>query len=225
MEDLKPESHYEYIVDTREAIVGNKRLAIQVMDQISDGWCTHKKASILIDIILAMKPKVIVEIGVWGGKSLVPMAFTLKMCEKGKIYGIDPWSNLASAEGVMHEGSRTFWMTVDHEDIMKKLIDHIERLQLEDQIELIRATSLDAPPISNIDLLHIDGNHSDETSYIDVTKWVPLVRSGGFIIFDDMNWTENGMSTTRRAIEYLNQHCHKLAEIDDVCLWGIWHKP
>lgn len=224
MQDTPPKVEYEYIADERYSVIGVKREAFYFMDQIFDGWCTKQKASMLIDIILASKPKTVVEIGVWGGKSLIPMASILKYIN-GKIYGIDPWESAASVQGIMHEGSRAFWTFVDHEDVMRKLIQYIEDFRLTEQVELIRATSLDAPIIENIDILHIDGNHSDETSYIDVTKWVPHVRKGGWIIFDDMNWTEQGMATTRRAVEYLNTHCHKLAEINDICLWGIWYKP
>lgn len=223
----QPETHYEFLLeDRRHATIGTKREAFSYMDQIFDGWCTHQKASVLIDIILAYKPKKIVEIGVWGGKSLVPMAFVLKNIGKGGIaYGIDPWDNGASVEGITHEGSKEFWTVVDHEDIMHKLIRYIHAFGLEQNIELIRATSADAPLIDEIDLLHVDGNHSEEASYFDVTKWVPQVRSGGWIVFDDMNWSENGKVTTRKAVEYLNQHCHKIAEINDICLWGIWYKP
>lgn len=217
--------HIEYTLDERYATIGTKQTAYYYMDQVFHGWCSYQKASVLIDIILATKPKTVVEIGVWAGKSLVPMAFVLKEIGKGKIYGIDPWSPNASTQGLMHEGTKEFWRLADHDAVLERLRFHIEEFGLENHVELIRSTSFDAPPIQEIDILHIDGNHSDETSYIDVTKWVPLVRKGGWIIFDDINWQENGMRTNRRAVQYLNEHCHKLAEIDDLCLWGIWYKP
>lgn len=222
---VKPESRYEYVVDNRAATFGNKSLAFACMDQV-DGWCSHQKASILFDIINAAAPKTIVEIGVWGGKSLLPMAHTLKWRpEKGKIYGIDPWDNQASIEGASHESNIAYWSTIDHEGVLARLQKVISDWELDDYVELIRATSKDALPIENIDILHIDGNHSDVTSYIDVTKWVPLVRKGGWIIFDDMNWFENGVTTTKRAVDYLNEHCHKIAEINEACQWGVWYKP
>ncbi len=224
MIDAPFDSHYEYIRDERPSVIGVKTQALQFMDQIYDGWCTRQKASVLIDILLACKPKTVVEIGVWGGKSLIPMATALRHFG-GKIYGIDPWSNSASIQGVMHEGSKHFWATVDHEQVMFRLVHYIDSFGLQDPVELIRSTSKDAPLIENVDVLHIDGNHSDETSYLDVTKWVPLVRKGGWIVFDDMNWSEGGVTTTSRAVQYLNEHCHKLAEINDICLWGIWYKP
>ena len=36
-----------------------------------EGWCSKAKASILIDLIFAMGPTKVVEIGVWGGKSAI----------------------------------------------------------------------------------------------------------------------------------------------------------
>jgi predicted O-methyltransferase YrrM len=221
----QPESHFEYVVDKRASTIGNKTKAFACMDQVQ-GWCSHQKASILIDIIAATGAKTIVEIGVWGGKSLLPMAYTLmRMSQNGKIYGIDPWDNHASIEGMSHESNLAYWGNVDHKKVLRQLEYVIEDWELQDTVTLIRATSQDAPEIQDIDILHIDGNHSDATSYIDVTKWVPLVKKGGWIIFDDMNWFENGVTTTRRATDYLNQYCHKIAEINESCLWGIWYKP
>lgn len=225
MYDAQPPSHYEYTLDEREGTIGTKQTAYYYMDQVFDGWCSYQKASVLIDIILACKPKKIVEIGVWAGRSLVPMAYVLKQIGSGTIYGIDPWSPNASIQGLMHEKTKEFWTLADHEAIMHKLMGHLHQFGLEEHAQLIQSTSIDAPPIYDIDILHIDGNHSDVTSYIDVTKWVPLVRSGGWIIFDDINWQENGIRTNQRAVQYLNEHCHKIAEINDLCLWGIWVKP
>jgi predicted O-methyltransferase YrrM len=221
----QPESHFEYVLDKRASTRGNKTEAFLCMDQVH-GWCSHQKASILIDILSVAGAKTVVEIGVWGGKSLLPMAYTLKkMRQNGKIYGIDPWHNQASIEGAAHESNIAFWNAVDHEAVLDRLENVIQEWGLTDTVTLIRATSLAAPPIHDIDVLHIDGNHSDITSFIDVTKWVPLVKKGGWIIFDDMNWFENGMVTTQRAIDYLNESCHKIAEINETCLWGIWYKP
>ena len=75
-------THMEYkIEDTK--LVAVKSTALQAMKEL-EGWCTDNKASILIDLILESKPTIIVEIGVFGGKSLVPMAFALKENNWGK---------------------------------------------------------------------------------------------------------------------------------------------
>lgn len=200
-----------------------KKDAFVYMDQLV-GWCSRQKASFLVEQILMRKPETIVEIGVYGGKSLVPMAYALKINGRGKIYGIDPWSAECSLEGVQNASNIAYWGTQDYEAVLYHLIKKIEKFDLGEQVELIRATSKEAPLIQGIDLLHIDGNHSEHTSYFDVTKWVPLVKEGGLIIFDDMTWYENGTFTTAKAVKWLDERCTKLAEFSDACVWGVWIK-
>jgi Predicted O-methyltransferase len=221
----KPQSHYEQAAETTKATPSQvRKQALAYMDLL-DGWCSKEKGSILVDLVLKTKPEIIVEIGVWGGKSLVPMAYALKVNGRGRIVGIDPWSNQASVEEVANPDNKAFWAHVNHTAVMNGLIEKMREFNLENEIELIRATSEEATPIEEIDILHVDGNHSDKTSYFDVVKWGPLVKKGGWIIFDDMTWYENGKYTTARAVEWLNMHCIKLAQFSDNCDWGIWVKP
>lgn len=195
-----------------------KHMVYHAMDQL-EGWCPRSKASVMMDLVLLMKPETVVEIGVFGGKSLVPMAFAMRENKRGMAYGIDPWMTSASVEG-MTGINADWWGSIDHEMIMIGLESKMYQFGLENYMKLIRATSEDAEPIYNIDILHIDGNHSEETSMVDVLKWVPLVRKGGVIIFDDLNW-----DTTGKAVQYLNKHCVKLAELKGDNIWGIWVKP
>lgn len=225
-EPIMPVTQIEQVVEANK-IASPSKIKLQAfayMDQL-EGWCSKEKAGVLIDLILKNRPESILEIGVWGGKSLVPMAYALKANGKGKIYGIDPWSNYESVQHVMNESNIAFWNYVDHESVMKGLISKIEQFDLKNQVELIRNTSAGATPMENIDMLHVDGNHSEQTSYFDVKKWVPHVRSGGVIIFDDMTWYENNTYTTARAVKWLNENCIKFAEFSDTCVWGIWIKP
>ena len=211
MMDLPPvTSHYEYTLkeSSQESSVNQafecakakiqenffyrdriKTQAFQAMDRL-EGWCSREKASVLMDFIFLLKPQTILEIGVWGGKSLIPMAFATRANQtEGHVYGIDPWSSDESIKG-MEGANYEWWNQVDHSGILKGLERSIKQLDLGDYITLIRSTSeaADSTIIGSIDMLHIDGNHSEEASLIDVEKWVPQVRSGGLIIFDDVNW-------------------------------------
>lgn len=217
----QPHTHYEYIYEKKDEAADlnskTKQRAFLCMEQL-EGWCTKSKASFLVDLVLMFKPKTIVEIGVFGGKSLVPMAVALRECGVGKVYGIDPWESSESVIG-MDGVNRDYWGSVNHEMIFKGLKKKVIQFGLQNQISLIRSTSLNAEPIADIDVLHIDGNHSEETSYIDVTKWVPLVKKGGWIIFDDVNW-----STTGKAVEWLNAHCLPVGQFYGDNIWGLWVK-
>lgn len=222
----QPASHYERVVLGHEMntfIQLVKMQAFNYMDQL-EGWCTNNKASILIDLIFMIQPKTVVEIGVFGGKSLVPMAYALKATNGGIVYGIDPWDSQESVVG-MDEVNYAWWNSLDHGKIMRSLQSKISEFDLDDHTLLIKSTSELAPPIYNIDILHIDGNHSEETSFLDVTKWVPLVRKGGLIILDDITWSINNYSTNAKSVKWLDENCIKLTEFHDVMNdWGIWIK-
>ncbi|HSX11229.1 MAG TPA: class I SAM-dependent methyltransferase [Chlamydiales bacterium] len=222
-----PPSHYEEIIvrsAPHETPSQMKEHVYELMSQLH-GWCSNEKAGFLIDLVLKVKPKVIVEIGVWGGKSLIPMAYALRENNEGIIYGIDPWESKESTEWVMEEVNRAFWEGANHHWVLEHLLGKIDQYGLVNQVRLFKSTSEAAPPIPEIDILHIDGNHSEHTSYIDVTKWTPFVKPGGWIIFDDMKWFEKGVFTTSKATHWLDEHCNKFAEITDAnCSWGIWTK-
>lgn len=213
-----PPSHYEHVVAVHKTRGENpyKQRVLNKNKQL-DGWCSDFKASTLMDLVWFMQPKVVVEIGVFGGKSLVPMGFALKQLGDGMAYGIDPWSAAASAEG-MDGVNKEWWVSLDHGAILKKLQTKITEFQLDNYITLVQATSADAPAISNIDILHIDGNHSNDASYFDAIKWVPLVRRGGIIIFDDITW-----GTTERATDWLDENCVRVITMKDAeNEWAVW---
>ena len=73
-----------------------KNLFAQIESELAhpdhqDGWCKLEKANALAAAIVSIQPNLIVEVGVWAGRSLIPMALSLKYLGKGKILGIDPW--------------------------------------------------------------------------------------------------------------------------------------
>lgn len=195
-----------------------KEEALYAMEHLH-GWCTKSKASILIDLVFLANAEKVVEVGVWGGKSLIPMAFALQNMGNGKIYGIDPWSPAASIIG-MTDVNKDWWETADHELVYQDLVKNIKRYNLSKYIELIRNDSEGADIIENIDILHIDGNHSEEKSCFDAYKWVPLVRKGGFIVFDDITW-----GTTNKAVDWLDENCVRVATFHEDNDWAVWIKP
>lgn len=214
-------THYEYtIIANKSELVKNEKTKLvssQSMDQLT-GWCTKFKAFKLIDLVIEKKAEIVVEVGVWGGRSLVPMAYALKQLGHGKVYGIDPWSSTASTEG-MDKINKDWWGAIDHEIIYQGLAQKIELFELSNYVELIKSTSVDAEPIADIDLLHIDGNHSEETSLYDAMKWAPLVKTGGYIVFDDTTW-----GTTAKAVKWLDANYTRIADYHEDCDWSIWLK-
>ena len=67
-----------------------------------EGWCSEDKMVKLYDLIIKTKPSFLVEIGVFGGKSLLSQAFALKENNKGIIHGVDSWKSSDCIAGMDH---------------------------------------------------------------------------------------------------------------------------
>lgn len=166
------------------------------------GWCSVEKALGLYDLVMAERPRLCVELGVFGGRSILPVAVALQELDhsppphKGLAIGIDPWTADAACEGFQgdtdnEKANRKWWAELDIEAIFRGALDALQPYA--GYCALLRATSSDAANIfgrETIDLLHIDGNHSPVISCRDVVEWTPLLRPGGVLVFDDMDWPE-----------------------------------
>lgn len=161
---------------------------IHALAQSLDGWCSIEKADALYDLVLKSKPKLIVEIGTFAGKTLFSMALPAKEIGGCTVISIDPWNNEASAVGQVEQTSEEWWRGVNHELIYQKFLWQVDKLGLKDVIEVHRQKSIDMEPPKNVDILHIDGNHGPDAVQ-DAERFAPNVKLGGHCILDDLGWT------------------------------------
>ena len=157
------------------------------------GWCFQEKADAIIDCIFEVcssKPSPIcVEIGVYGGKSLVPFVESLKKIGRGVVYGIDPWTNKDALVGYDHPSHQQFWGNIDLERMHNICLEGISELNGEKFVSIIRETSDDAPTLGEIDVLHIDGQHTEQLIK-DINKYAVSVVEGGYCLVDDVEWSQ-----------------------------------
>lgn len=186
------------------------------------GWCTIEKAAKLIELIVSNKLETCVEIGVFGGSSLVPQAMAIRYNGGGLVYGIDPWENNSALEEMVHPDHRKWWSELNYNTIYNDCVKNLEKQKLSKYCKLMRAKSEDVVnefKDESIDLLHIDGNHSEVLSYKDATLYLPKVKKNGYIMFDDIWWCEvENHVTTRKAIVYLLESCDRVDTINNDCL-------
>ncbi|HEY5234830.1 MAG TPA: class I SAM-dependent methyltransferase [Rhabdochlamydiaceae bacterium] len=182
------------------------------------GWCSQEKAMNFIDLVLEVKPQVCVEIGVFGGRSVFPVAMALKFLESGFIIGIDPWDRI---ECLKHldtvEDPKHFdhWGKEDLKFAYRSYLEMIKKYDLEEYCVTKKISSEKAvPSIDFIDILYIDGNHSEASSLQDVALYLPKVRSGGYIWFNDPKWP-----SLYAACNFLQKNCEVIKMIDnDNCI-------
>lgn len=163
-----------------------------------NGWCTLEKARTLAMIIVAIKPTVTVEIGVYTGKSAIAMALAHKFINHGQVMCIDPWSAQASVDGY-DDKNKEWWSKLDHEAIYKEFIDNIIKFQVSPQIEIQRKKSDHVEPPKRIGLFHCDGQHTLQ-AVRDVERFAPNVIHGGVVVMDDIEW---GNGEVKQAVHKL----------------------
>jgi hypothetical protein len=162
--------------------------------------------------VLGLRPHVIVEIGVWMGGSLIPMAIAQREIVRHELaispdpwrvpmrhtYAIDPWTTAASVQG--QEGAnKEWWSLVDHAQARAVFEARLQRHQLDQPYPIVRTLAQPSDdvqpgalgtltkPNAKIDLLHIDGNHAAQAAR-DVERFAPCVRLGGILVLDDVGW-------------------------------------
>lgn len=172
------------------------------------GWCCQGKAERMMDLVYEVKPEICVEIGVFGGSSIYPTASALKFLNQGTIYAIDSWSKLDCLEGYASDDTNyLWWNSINLENIYLDFMNMLDRFELSPYCMVMRTTglkALDQFADESIDILHIDGNHTEDVALTDAQIYLPKVKKGGYIWFDDVNWL-----TTHKALEFLSLHCVK----------------
>jgi predicted O-methyltransferase YrrM len=190
---------------------------LERVEMALEGWCTRSKATLLMELILTEKPLKAVEIGIFGGRSLVPMAMALKSLGRGTITGIEAWSPAASVEYATNEVNDNWWRDVDYALVKRKFFAFVVDNDLLPWIKILETTSsLAAPLIHDVDFLHIDGGHSTFGASEDVINYVKKVKKGGIVVFDDVNW-----ASTQPAVEIVLDVCDLVAVIRDENQGGV----
>lgn len=163
------------------------------------GWCTPEKGNDLALAVIKTKAQVVVEIGVFFGSSLLPMAMACAEQGHGVVWAIDPWSRDAAIEG--YDGVNADWWgnKVDLESVYQTFLMHLKVQGVEKYVKVVRARSDDVEPPPEIDILNVDGQHTDQASR-DVERYASRVKLNGFCYMDDI---DGWYGAPARAVEKL----------------------
>lgn len=173
------------------------------------GWCTAHKAAHLVELILEHKPRLIVELGVFGGRSFIPMVLALRENRTGGLaVGIDPWTVEAATDGMdLHDADDQrhvdYWSKVPLAMVHQRCLEVMNGQKLWDLGAVLQARSENVVQLFHgIDFLHIDGNHTELASCRDVGLWLPRCRPGAIVAFDDTDWP-----STQKALALMADWC------------------
>lgn len=174
------------------------------------GWCTQEKSTAIFNLVLTAQPKICVEIGVFNGASLISAAMALKLNREGIIIGIDPWNSEECIKyfDPIERHCIKYWKRFDMEQLYENYLQSLQLYELNPYVRTLRKTSFEAASeIGAIDILHIDGNFGGEMPLRDLQMYVPKVKSGGYILFHDMQ-------RSPAQIQCLRESCNMVGIID-----------
>lgn len=170
-----------------------------------EGWTSAERGIEMAELVMEVKPLLCVELGVFGGRSLIAQALALKNVKGGWIVGIDSWRKCDTLDSEKDPGNIDWWSKLDIERIHQGCMHAIWRLGLEDRALVLRSPSQNCHALfrnESVDILNIDSNHAEESSCRDVTLYLPTVRKGGHVWMDDCDW-----ESTKRAQAMLEKEC------------------
>lgn len=178
------------------------------------GWCSSEKASEFIDLVLAVKPLVCAEIGVYTGASLYPVAAALQYLGQGVVLAIDPWDKIECIRYYDPDLDRAhlkWWAHINMDHVYFGFLNVLRCYDLEETCIIFRCTSKKAAAaIGEIDILYLDGNHCEKIALADVQLYLPKIRNGGYLWFNDARW-----ASLQPAVEYVSQFCDIVKTIED----------
>ncbi len=161
------------------------------------GWCSEEKMNRLYTLVKECDREdsepLIIELGIFAGRSLFPMALACQDLGKGGVFGIDAWSNEAATQGTNHPANDEYWSKINLENILLAYQTSIGHLALEKYIQTLRGKTIDFIDMfenDSIDIIHFDSSHNPETVIPELDGYVPKIKKGGFLIADDYLWPE-----------------------------------
>jgi predicted O-methyltransferase YrrM len=158
------------------------------------GWCPEQKARWMVHHIIGNGCKTAVELGVYAGRSVFPIALAIAANHGRAVYAVDAWENAVAISAPTNEQDHVWWDNVDLVAIKSSFLREMISQNLVGLIRILELPSAEAcTAISQqlgqtIDFLHIDGGHSETQAIFDVTHWSQLVAAGGTIVLDDIDW-------------------------------------
>lgn len=152
------------------------------------GWASDNP--LLRRSIDEVQPKIIVEIGVWKGGSVITMAEHMRALQiDGAVIAVDTW--LGASEHWLEPSYRpSLRLSSGYPTLYKTFSSNIMAKHLQDLVLPLPLDSLNAAQVLkhyrvNPDIVHVDGGHDYHSVMSDLRVWWPMISEGGILLGDD----------------------------------------
>lgn len=190
------------------------------------GWCGPNKRELIAQSIADLgkrlrRPLECLEIGVYGGQSLLAAAFAIQATEhKGRLVGVDPYLSDAGIKDKNAEDSTVWWGGSEQPPnvVLAETLDIIESHRLSQIVSIWRQRSSEAvDKVPGLDYLHIDGDHSEASARLDWELYSSKLTKGSIVVIDDTDWP--GVKAILPAVR---ERCKRLCSSGKIYPWSAW---
>ena len=137
-------------------------------------WSGH--LAFASDLIRAIEPEIIVELGTHWGEAYFTFCQTVQQYGLGSLcYAVDHWKG---DEHAGHYGEEVYGDVSQYNDRYYRQFSYLLRMSFDEALGQFSDGS--------IDLLHIDGFHTYEAARHDFITWLPKVKPGGILLLHDI---------------------------------------
>lgn len=174
-------------------------------------WTNHLPFA--YDLIATLRPRLVVELGVDRGESY--FAFCQSAAENKtdtRCYGVDTW------RGDQHAGGydeTTFAQVSAHNRDNYETFSTLIPASFDEALKKFEPES--------IDLLHLDGLHTESAVRHDVDSWLPKVRPGGMMLLHDVDVRNRNFGVWKVWAGL--RECGRSWTFHNGPGLGVWQKP
>ena len=173
----------------------------------TSGWGSDSPA--FGELIEALRPTRIIEVGTWKGGSALTIASVVERlnldCE---ILCVDTWLGALEMWTDLEDPSRHGSLRLRHgfPTIYYTFLANVVRAGQQSRITPFPVPSLTAAQWCALrgiraDLIYLDGSHEEEDVYQDLVSWWDIVSPGGILFGDDWSWDGVRLAVQRFARE------------------------
>ena len=174
-------------------------------------WTAHLHFA--YDLVALLRPAVLVELGVDRGESYFAFCQSAAENKTGtRCFAVDTWRGDEQA-GQYDE--TTFAQVAEHNRARYENFSTLMRCTFDAAVEKFSNAS--------IDVLHLDGLHSEEAVRHDLQNWLPKLRPGGFLLMHDVAVRSRGFGVWKMWTELKGRG--RSWTFDDGPGLGVWQNP
>jgi hypothetical protein len=174
-------------------------------------WTSHLHFA--YDLVATLKPALLVELGVDRGESYFAFCqSTVENRTNTRCFGIDTWRGDSHAGGY---DETTFAQVSEHNRENYESFSALVRSEFDDALAQFAPDS--------IDVLHIDGLHTEAAVRHDVDSWLPKLRPGGILLLHDVDVRSKEFGAWKVWAEL--QARGRSRTFHDGPGLGVWQKP